>query len=81
MLAMLGIFGYIWYWGGFEKNDEGTPTHVEALEKILKESNFEADNKELPENLEAAHKMLVETILEKVESQKSSLNMETEVIV
>jgi hypothetical protein len=35
MLLMLGIFLYIWYWGGFEKQDDGKTTHLEALEKII----------------------------------------------
>jgi hypothetical protein len=48
ILAMLGIFAYIWYWGGFEKTEEGESTHLQLLEKILEENDFEADNKELP---------------------------------
>jgi len=62
MLAMLLVFLYIWYYGGFEKDEEGESNHLQCLEKILNESNFEADNKELPENLEHAHQIIVESI-------------------
>jgi hypothetical protein len=66
MLGILGIFAYCWYWGGFEKNDQGQSTSLQCLEKILEESNFEADNVELPENLDAAHKIIVKSIVDKV---------------
>jgi hypothetical protein len=59
LLAMLGIFAYIWYWGGFEKTEEGESSHIEVLEKMIEMKDFKDDNKELPENLEAANKIIV----------------------
>jgi hypothetical protein len=80
MIAMLGVFAYIWYWGGFEKDENGQSTQLQCLEKILNDSQFEADNKELPENLEAAHKIIVSSIIEKVENKKEQMSYSSDIL-
>ena len=37
VLGILGIFAYVWYWGGFEKQDNGEHAHLTILENILEE--------------------------------------------
>ena len=66
VLGILGIFAYVWYWGGFEKQDNGEHAHLTILENILEEQHFEADNEKLPEDLDIVHQLLMNDIITKV---------------